>query len=88
MTICQTVRRPADDAGFVDFLAGYADVGGGRFNVPICNLEISAAAVGSNPLLRIVVFLGEAALVPGIINHCQGQTLLCDSIDSSFWHRS
>jgi hypothetical protein len=37
----------------VDFFAGKADVGGGRFNVPVWDLEISTAAMFSDfaPLL-------------------------------------
>jgi hypothetical protein len=64
----RTMRRVAlfgvaDLPGFVDFLAGRADVGGGCFNVLVRNLEIAVAAVLLNlaAFLRGIVFVGEAA---------------------------
>ena len=52
-----------DLPGFVDFLAGQADVGGGS-SVPNGNGGIPAALSADDlaPLLRGVVFVGEAAL--------------------------
>ena len=60
----------ADLAGFVDFLAGQADVGSGGSG-PVCNsgsmLVASLAAVCRNltPLLREIVFVGEATFGSG-----------------------
>ncbi|MCK1679547.1 hypothetical protein IVA87_08745 [Bradyrhizobium sp. 147] len=52
-----------DDASFVNFFAGDADVGGGRPRVSLWNArEIVADAGNFTPLLRRVVLVGETAL--------------------------
>lgn len=50
----------SDHAGLVDLFAGEAGIGGGRFNVPVWNLEIAATAMLGDlpPLLRRVVLIG------------------------------
>jgi hypothetical protein len=60
--------------GFVDFLAGQADVGGGCFNVLVRNLEIAATAMLGDlaPHLGRVVFVGEAALCASFDFQCVG----------------
>lgn len=56
--------RIAKLARVVDGLAGQAEVGGGRFNVLIWNLEITSASMTLHfsPRLRRVVLIRQSAL--------------------------
>ena len=71
--------RVADRAGFVDFFAGQADVGGRRFpGVPLGNAGTIAkriSALGNlAPFLRRVVFVCKAALRGGFTTFAPAAT--------------
>jgi len=61
----------ADDAGFVDFFAGEANVGGCS-SVPDWNGGVSSTIGADNfaPFLRRVIFIGHATLGAGFDLHC------------------
>ena len=71
--------RVADRAGFVDFFAGQADVGGRRFpGVPLGNAETIAKRIPAPgylaPFLRRVVFVCKAALRGGFTTFAPAAT--------------
>jgi|GraSoi_2013_20cm_1033751.scaffolds.fasta_scaffold26847_2 hypothetical protein len=71
--------RVADRAGFVDFFAGQADVGGRRFpGVPLGNAGTIAKRIPAlgylAPFLRRVVFVCKAALRGGFTTFAPAAT--------------
>jgi len=71
--------RVADRAGFVDFFAGQADVGGRRFpGVPVGNAGTIAKRIPAlgylAPFLRRVVFVCKAALRGGFTTFAPAAT--------------
>ena len=71
--------RVADRAGFVDFFAGQADVGGRRFpGVPLGNAGTIAKRIPAlgylAPFLRRVVFVCKAALRGGVTTFAPAAT--------------
>jgi hypothetical protein len=71
--------RAADRAGFVDFFAGQADVGGRRFpGVPLGNAGTIAKRIPAlgylAPFLRRVVFVCKAALRGGFTTFAPAAT--------------
>jgi hypothetical protein len=71
--------RVADRAGFVDFFAGQADVGGRRFpGVPLGNAGTIAKRIPAPgylaPFLRRVVFVCKAALRGGFTTFAPAAT--------------
>ena len=71
--------RVADRAGFVDFFAGQADIGGRRFpGVPLGNAGTIAKRIPAlgylAPFLRRVVFVCKAALRGGFTTFAPAAT--------------